>query len=297
MVTVGKLGILGSCASVVFSLTCVIAAQAQSLSAEFSAAARSTPLFSAHQIVDRPPVATPGRSIWGVVAGVTPQWWVPDAWKETLVEDATTLEGRELRIGIRRGRPLGYEFGFSYVRKSMTRFLFEEDNLSTTLPGDTTPLISRDAWTPIETVQIPGVEYHSFIPTGKIGSRVQLGALLGVGAGYVPSTSVRRRIVGPPYFATSDNFTPLRTLPATGGFVWDGHTGNYVPVLPGQTGAELTDSVREMWDANVLLLIRAHIAADVLVAPPFKLRFSGGFNYPGAERLSIEAVYLFGAGR
>src|SRR5688572_9173072 len=128
MVTVGRLGILGSCASFVLSVTCVAGAQAQSLSTEFSAAARSAPLFSANQIVDRPPVATPGRSVWGVVAGVTPKWWLPDAWKE-LVEDATTLEGRQLRIGFRRGKPLGYEFGFSFVRTSMTDFQFEEEGV------------------------------------------------------------------------------------------------------------------------------------------------------------------------
>jgi hypothetical protein len=295
-----KLGILGSCASIVFSLTCVAAAHAQSLAAEFAAAAGSaTPLLSASQIVDRPPAATPGRSVWGVVGGVTPKWWLPDAWK-SIVEDARTLEGRELRIGIRRGRPLGYEFGFSFVRKSMTQFLFEDDDPTTFfMPGESTPHNGVPVtFTPIETVQIPGLEYYSFIPIGKIGSRVQLGTLLSFGAGHVPSTAVRQRIEGPPFYATTDDFTPLLSPPANGGFVRGHEFNSYFPVPPGQTAVEVTENFRDVWFTDELIfLIRAQIAADVLIAPPFKLRFSGGFNYPGAQRIGIEAVYLFGGGR
>jgi hypothetical protein len=39
------------------------------------------------------------------------------------------------------------------------------------------------------------------------------------------------------------------------------------------------------------------IAADVLLAAPFKLRFSAGYNHPGAQLFGIEMVYLFGTGR
>jgi hypothetical protein len=78
------------------------------------------------QIVDKPPTVAPRRMYWGVLGGVTPRWWLPDEWK-SMFEDATRLEGREIRIGITRGRPLGYEFGFSYVRKSLTDFLFERE--------------------------------------------------------------------------------------------------------------------------------------------------------------------------
>ena len=46
-----------------------------------------------------------------------------------------------------------------------------------------------------------------------------------------------------------------------------------------------------------MFLARAQIAADVLLAAPFKLRFSGGFNYPGAQLYGVEMVYMFGTGR
>jgi hypothetical protein len=48
---------------------------------------------------------------------------------------------------------------------------------------------------------------------------------------------------------------------------------------------------------NIFLMARGQVAADVLVARPFKLRFSAGFNYPGCSCSAIEAVYLFGTGR
>jgi len=293
-----KLGILGSCASVVFSLTCVAVAQAQSLSADFAAAAASaTPAFSANQIVDKPPAVAPKRSYWGVLGGATPRWWVPDTWNSMF--DVTSMEGRELRIGITRGRPLGYEFGFTFVRKSLTRFVIEDEGsiLFSSAPNESEPRGALITYSPIETVHVPGIEYHSFIPIGKIGSRVQLGALLGFGVGHVPSTPVRKRVEGPPYVATANDYVPLETLPANGGFVLDGRFGA-LPVLPGQTGAETTEIVRDVLiTQDVLFLIRGQFAADVLLAAPFKLRFSGGFNYPGAQLFGIEAVYLFGAGR
>jgi hypothetical protein len=74
--------------------------------------------------------------------------------------------------------------------------------------------------------------------------------------------------------------------------------GQAIPLPPGQTAAELDVSATEISPlGSVLILARGQIAADVLMARPFKLRFSGGFNYPGAQLFGIEAIYLFGTGR
>jgi hypothetical protein len=68
--------------------------------------------------------------------------------------------------------------------------------------------------------------------------------------------------------------------------------------VPGQTGATITTGATEISPlGSFLLLWRAQIAADVLIAAPFKVRFSAGFNYPGAQLFNIEAVYMFGTGR
>ena len=241
----------------------------------------------------------PRRNYWGVLAGATPQWWTPDKWGPMFEPDVPTIvEGREFRIGLTRGRPLGYEFGVSFVLKSMTEFSFERQGTGLFPPGSfndfQTALITLSQ---IDPVQIPGAEFHSFIPIGRFGPRVQIGGLLGIGGAHVPDDPILKRVEGPPFVATATSTVPLPTLPAGGGFVLD-DAGVAIPVPPGQTGATVTANARTISPlGSFMFLARAQIAADVLLAAPFKLRFSGGFNYPGAQLFGVEMVYLFGTGR
>ena len=121
---------------------------------------------------------------------------------------------------------------------------------------------------PIEPVQVPGLEFHSFLPIDKIGQRVQLGALLGFGIARVPGTAIQKRIDGPPFVASPTSFEGLATVPAGGGFVLD-ETNQAIPVAPGQTGTTLTTSAIEVSPLDkFLFLLRTQIAADVLLAAP-----------------------------
>ena len=258
------------------------------------------------QVADRPQVIAPRRSYWGLLGGVTPQWWAPDSWGPMFEpDDPVTVEGREFRIGLTRGRPLGREFGVSFVLKSFTEFLFERQGagFSNTAQGITSAFLdavqpSHITLSQIEPVQVPGVDFHAFVPIGRLGSRVQLGALMGAGIARVPSTPIRKRIEGPSFFASPTNPQPFATPPASGGFVVDDH-GEALPVAPGQTATtEIFVSAIEISPlGETLILARGQLAADILLAAPFKLRFSGGFNYPGAQLFGVEMVYLFGTGR
>jgi len=259
----------------------------------------------AQPIADRPQVLAPRRSFWGVLGGVTPAWWTPHRWGEffqDLVGDSpVTMEGRDVRIGITRGRPLGYEFGVSYVRKSLTRFSFmrEGEPFSIATPTFPESVRSRITLMQIDTVQMPGADFHAFIPIDRIGSRVQLGALLGIGLARVPDTPINKHVEGPPFFSSPPTSidVALPALPANGGFVVD-ENGQALPVPPGQTGVDVVARAPDISPLNTnFLLGRAQIAADVLVARSFKLRVSAGFNYPGMQLFGIEAVYLFGTGR
>jgi hypothetical protein len=240
------------------------------------------------QIVDQPDVLAPRRSYWGVVGGVTPRWWNPDSWGKLLDSyDPTNVEGRELRIGVTRGRPLGYEFGVSFVRKSMKPFTYQRIGYT----------VNPITLTSTKTIQIPGGEFHTFVPISRIGSRVQLGTVLGLGAARMPDAVIQKRIPGPPYYATATDFSPLTTPPAAGGFVEDDYQQR-IPVAPGQTAAVTTVDASDISPyGRLFVLMRGEIAADVLVARPLKLRFSGGFNSPGAHLFNVEVVYLFGTGR
>jgi hypothetical protein len=253
---------------------------------------------AAAQVADRPQVIAPRRSYWGVLAGATPQWWTPDTWGSMFEPDVPTkVEGREFRVGITRGRPLGYEFGVSFVQKSMTAFSFERQGGFFYNPNDQNYQAALVTLSQIDPVQIPGADFHAFIPIGRFGPRVQLGGLLGLGGAHVPDALIQKRVEGPPFVSTSATDVPLATLPASGGAVVD-DAGVALPLPPGQTYVTTTANVTTISPlGSFLFLARAQIAADVLLAAPFKLRFSGGFNYPGAQLFGIEMVYLFGTGR
>jgi hypothetical protein len=255
------------------------------------------------QIADRPQVLAPRQSFWGVLGGVTPTWSTPSRWGEffqDLVSDSpVAMDGRDFRIGITRGRPLGREFGFSYVQKSLTRFSFMREGypMSPSIPTNQPSRGAGITLTQIETVRMPGADFHAFVPIDRIGSRVQLGALLGIGLAHVPSTPISKHIEGPPFVSSPSGFIGLPTLPAGGGFLVDDN-GQALPVPPGQTGVDVPARAPEISPLNTsFLMARGQVAADVLVARPFKLRFSAGFNYPGMQLFGIEAVYLFGTGR
>jgi hypothetical protein len=69
-------------------------------------------------------------------------------------------------------------------------------------------------------------------------------------------------------------------------------------VAPGHTGVDAPATFMEVSSLqSAFFMARAQAAADVLVTPAFKLRFTAGFNYPGAQLFGIEAVYLFRTGR
>ncbi len=257
------------------------------------------------QIADRPQVLAPRRSYWGVLGGVTPKWWTPSGWteffKDIIFDSPVAMEGRDIRIGVTRGRPLGKEFGFSFVQKSVTRFSLLRQGAAlfpAGFPiGQVTLTQAPITLTELETVRMPGADFHAFIPVDRIGSRVQLGVLLGIGAAYAPDTPIRKRIEGPPFASSATSPSALTTLPPGGGFVFDENSQAFV-VAPGQTGVDVPAGFVEVSSLQSgFLLARAQAAADVLVAPSFKLRFTAGFNYPGAQLFGIEGIYLFGTGQ
>jgi hypothetical protein len=190
------------------------------------------------QIADQPQVIAPRRSYWGVLGGVTPKWWTPESWGPIFEpDDPENVEGQEFRVGITRGRPLGYEFGVSFVMKTLSDFTFVRQGFqfANSASGAGIPSAFFDivqssviTLTRIDPVRAPGVDFHSFVPIGKIGSRILLGGLLGAGIARVPDTAIRKRIQGPSYFASPTSLQPLATPPANGGFVVD-EDGNAIP--------------------------------------------------------------------
>lgn len=103
-------------------------------------------------------------------------------------------------------------------------------------------------------VVLTGGTLDKFAVFGTIKERVQIGMLLGIGAAQIKGTAVRNGS------ATVDAKEGLR--------------------LAGQ-------------DIKFSPLARVELAVAVIVVEGFKIRASGGVNYPGYTAFSIGGVYLF----
>jgi hypothetical protein len=207
-----------------------------------------------------------------------------------------TMEGMDWSIGVVRGRPLGFEFGISLSKKTIKEdyvIPHESYDFSSDNSGSSTV-----TYTGLENVQITGVESHVLIPAGRVGERVQIGVLLGGGLGTVPSATVLATVQGPPFYATCVNGAtgpPLAAAPANGGFV-RGEFGDCVAVAPGSAAGTSTVRFKDhlsMMD-QVWLFMKTQLAVDVQVAGPLKLRVAGGFNFPSAQYVGVDVIYLFG---
>jgi hypothetical protein len=83
---------------------------------------RAPALFAASQIADRPTSDLRPRFHWGIFASFVPNWSIPGSMGNWFFEDPNSpkMSGRDFRIGVVRGRQLGFEMGASFVRKTVT---------------------------------------------------------------------------------------------------------------------------------------------------------------------------------
>lgn len=182
---------------------------------------------------------------WGLQASFTPSWSVPDAAKDLFSAESMKVEGRELRIGFVRGRTLGGDWGISFVQKSLSDGAF----------ADTGDVIRTS-----ERVVVRGAAIDRFVNFGTIKERVQIGMILGIGAGAASGTATERdkRTGVETQIEAKHFFTPF---------------DQEIPVVP---------------------LARLELAIAAIIAPGLKIRASGGLNYPGVAMVTVGGVYLFG---
>ncbi len=254
---------------------------------------------AAAQIIDRPPAQPKPRAQWGVLVGVAPSWTTPAGWARLFFQDldtsrTTRFEGRDLRLGVVRSRQLGFEWGLSYVRKSLNKdFELPMGGGSYGFNGQTfTPV---NIYTGLENVEVTGFDSHVVIPAARIGRRVMIGALLAGGIGALPETAVTKTIEGPPFFECSgfNQGIPLANPPATNGCVQDNFNGVYLPLAPSARSASTTAPFTEIsLTDQIWLFMRTQLAVDVMIARPLKVRFAGGLNFPSAQYFGVDLIYL-----
>ena len=82
----------------------------------------SASMFVAGQIVDRPTADLRPRFHWGLIGSFIPHWSTPAIVGDLFFESFASqqMSGRDVRVGVVRGRQLGFEMGVSFVRKTIS---------------------------------------------------------------------------------------------------------------------------------------------------------------------------------
>ena len=238
------------------------------------------------------PVPEEPRSFWGITGSFAPRWMVPSGFGKVLLEvDDIDIFGSEFRIGIVRGRPEGGDWGISFVRKRI--------NDGASVVRENPPSTETTTYSATGGVWLTGAEVHTFLPFLRMGGRGQLGVVLAGGLSAKASGTAERRVTGPVFVDDPEQPDPgfIIPVPVGPGFIFDDQ-GRRVEVAPGETEAVDTVDATELYGraSNTAhqVLGRVELAGAFTVRPDLKIRVSGGFNFPGTQVFSIDAIYFFG---
>ena len=185
------------------------------------------------------------EQLWGVQASFTPTWNSMEQFGRVLgAESIQDMQGSEWSVGFARGRMSGGHFGVSLVRQRMKG--------GTVCFSDGCVEVS-------EATQLQGIEGNWFLAPGSpfAGERVQVGANLGLGAGWYQGMV----------------HTP-------------GGDADAADWLSFQRG-----------DSIPVLMLRAEFAVAVRVAQGLKVIGQSGYGLPGKRRFVVNVAYFPLAGR
>jgi hypothetical protein len=197
------------------------------------------------------------QTAWGLTTGFSPRWTVPTAIEGKFDVRQINIAGREFRIGVIRGTTFGGEWGVSLVHKRLN----DDSDVSVDGSGGVARFVTEDA-------ELLGAEVHRFLPFGRVGDRVQIGANLAGGI-----AQVRGFVRGEyqPFSSTAQSFTAL--VPTRGIFEYVGREVDWLP------------------------LGRAELGVTTLLGDRAKVRVTSGFNFPGYEVVNFSFSYLLGQDR
>jgi hypothetical protein len=216
------------------------------------------------------------RSHWGVAGSLTPQWQFLDFLEDSM-DRIVDMSGREMRVGIVRGRQLGGEWGASYVRRLIDDdSSFAQEKPKCLAGTGQAPLCAAGNTYRTRGAFMNGVQLHRFFPVATIARRVQIGAVVSGGVarvkGHADETQEHLQIVVNPVTraATLSLASETRTV-------------------------EAREMLSHTFVAEYMPIGGIEAAVAVLVTPGVKLRVSGGAAFPGYHIVSVTAQYLFGA--
>ena len=185
------------------------------------------------------------EQLWGIQASFTPTWSSMEQYRRVLgADELRDLEGSEWSVGFVRGRMSGGHFGVSMVRQRM---------------AGGTICFSGECVEASEATQLQGIEGNWFLSPGSpfAGDRVQVGANLGLGAGWYQGTV--RTPEGDADAADWLSFQSRESIP--------------------------------------VLMLRAEFAVAVRVAGGLKVIGQSGYGLPGKRRFVVNVAFFPLGGR
>ena len=243
-------------------------------------------MFAAGQIVDRPTADLRPRFHWGVIGSFIPHWSIPGNMGNLFFENqwnSPKMSGRDIRIGVVRGRQLGFEMGVSFVRKTVTSVdIRDADEEFAALSGS----VSSTALEPVAhdgRRRAPGdpVRAHRRTGTARVPRRRRSGLdSRDADPGANRGTAV---LCEPGLHRRVDHTARDRRLRWTEQSARSGHDFGIA-----ESPLYAVSPTDKFW-----MLLRAQLAADFLLAPPLKVRLAAGFHFPGTQALGVDVVYLF----
>ena len=204
------------------------------------------------------------RSVWGFSGSIVPKWQMPSQLAMLFDAERIDISGGEFRGGIVRGRPTGGDWGVSFVHKTFKddgQIVFEEPQQNCFGAA----CFMESASGVLRNVTIDGVEAHRFFPFATIKRRAQIGLTIAGGVG-----SWKGAVLVDENFVDFQGSTPvlrrsLQEYPITEAYILE---------------------------RSLVPLFRLELGAALIAHESFKVRVSGGVNFPGTQTISISGIYL-----
>jgi hypothetical protein len=210
-------------------------------------------------------------SYWGVTASFTPDWNIPSALTQKVVDQggAISVSGSQFTFGVVRGRATGGEWGVTFLREPV------KDGSSG--HGSDSQCFSNgcfDTSTSFMTqgVRLTGVEAYIYKPFKTFSHRVQIGFDFGGGVGTLSGT------LNEIQHGVTPTFNP-QTQQTIG-------TATTTPV---------TKPVTDETGFKTVPLLHAGPSVAIIVGPAVKIRWEAGVVLPGVTFFKVSATILIGA--
>lgn len=215
------------------------------------------------------------KSSWGAQISFGQQWQILPL-VEKLFQSDSDLTGREVRVGVVRGRKLGGDWGVSYTYNKINDTSFVQTS-SGRCGGYPTAEYYRcfnvGTTYQLHGVSFGGLEAHKYVPFVTIAEHAQIGVNIAGGVVWVKGSAEKRM--------TTVN--EVNEMPARKYYVQAETVSSVLAV----------EAIKEEIGSSMIPMIRAEAVVAVILNRGLKIKASIGIGALGYSRFNIGTTYLF----